>query len=103
VHHLRSAGFASDPFEFAWVAVALSVAVSLIYCGGMVDERLVDRRIDAQERPGRPIPSGRVKPTTAAALFTAMLAAGLAIAIALVWFARNHSPPPAPAWCSSSA
>ncbi|MEM9882147.1 MAG: UbiA family prenyltransferase [Planctomycetota bacterium] len=38
----------------------LMAAMSLLYVGGMVLNDACDARIDADERPGRPIPSGRV-------------------------------------------
>jgi len=40
--------------------VLFALAMSLIYCGGMVMNDWVDREVDANERPNRPIPSGRV-------------------------------------------
>ncbi len=50
---------ALSPFpEFA----ALLCASSALYLAGMVFNDFFDRRIDAVERPKRPIPSGRVSP-----------------------------------------
>ncbi|MFK7788565.1 MAG: UbiA family prenyltransferase, partial [Phycisphaeraceae bacterium] len=37
-----------------------AIATSMIYCGGMVLNDLIDRHVDAEERPHRPIPSQRV-------------------------------------------
>ncbi|QNT71047.1 UbiA family prenyltransferase [Defluviicoccus vanus] len=56
---------------------AIVLAVSLLYLAGMYLNDAFDRRIDARERPERPIPAGRV---TAATVFTAgfaMMASGL--------------------------
>lgn len=36
------------------------VAISLFYVGGMAQNDLIDLRIDTEERPERPIPSGRL-------------------------------------------
>ena len=46
---------------FGWSALLSAVCVSLcIYAGGMVMNDVFDARLDAQERPERPIPSGQV-------------------------------------------
>lgn len=65
-----------------WLLGALLVALTLFYVGGMYLNDAFDRRIDARERPSRPIPSGRV---AARAVFVAgftMLAAGIAVLLA---------------------
>jgi len=41
--------------------VLLMLAMSLAYIGGMYLNDAFDRKIDAEERPERPIPSGRIK------------------------------------------
>lgn len=52
---------AAGPGPFPWYAVGLSILVSsLLYVGGMALNDLLDRHIDAEERPQRPIPSGAV-------------------------------------------
>ena len=44
---------------FPWGATVFAiVAASMLYVGGMALNDLVDRHIDAEERPQRPIPSG---------------------------------------------
>ena len=40
--------------------LAAIIAISLFYVGGMAQNDLVDLRIDSEERPERPIPSGRI-------------------------------------------
>ncbi len=63
--------------------VVLGLALSLLYVAGMYLNDAFDRRIDACERPERPIPAGRV---SAAAVFGsgfAMMAAGLLVLAAL--------------------
>ncbi len=73
--------------------VLLALASSGLYLAGMVLNDLFDRHIDARERPGRPIPSGRISPPTAAALGCGLMIVGPlcaafvsrpAVAIALV-------------------
>src|SRR5579864_6868436 len=51
-------------------------ASSCLYLAGMVLNDVFDREVDARERPGRPIPSGRVSLTVAIGLGFALLAAG---------------------------
>jgi 4-hydroxybenzoate polyprenyltransferase len=50
-----------------------------IYWAGMALNDWADRRLDAVERPERPIPSGRVPARTALSLASALTAAGLAL------------------------
>ena len=60
--------------------VCLLASSSCIYLGGMVLNDVCDVVQDHRERPGRPIPSGRVRRGTALALAVALLAAGVAMA-----------------------
>jgi 4-hydroxybenzoate polyprenyltransferase len=63
----------------SWPTVGLVVAASsLIYLAGMVLNDWFDRRIDAVERPERPIPSGRIAAGLAAGLGFGMLVLGVA-------------------------
>jgi 4-hydroxybenzoate polyprenyltransferase len=59
---------------------ALAGASVLLYWAGMAANDWADRRLDATERPERPIPSGRVTPGTALGLSAGLTAAGLAVA-----------------------
>lgn len=59
----------------------------LIYAGGCALNDYCDRRVDARERPFRPIPSGRVSSREVLVLACALLLAGLAAA----WPAGSHS------------
>ncbi|MFF5673408.1 SCO3242 family prenyltransferase [Streptomyces hygroscopicus] len=62
---------------------ALAVCASLcLYEAGMALNDWADRDIDAVERPGRPLPSGRIAPGAALAAATGLTAAGLACAAA---------------------
>jgi 4-hydroxybenzoate polyprenyltransferase len=56
---------------------ALMLSGMALYAGGVVFNDFFDRRLDAQERPERPIPSGRVAATHAAAMGAAFLVAGV--------------------------
>jgi hypothetical protein len=53
----------------------LLLASAAFYTSGMVLNDYFDREVDARERPGRPIPSGAVGASTAAALGAALAAA----------------------------
>lgn len=55
------------------------LATSLMYLGGMYLNDAFDARIDAAERPGRPIPSGVVSLREVALAGSALLAAGLLV------------------------
>ncbi|MER5338212.1 SCO3242 family prenyltransferase [Micromonospora sp. NPDC002717] len=59
---------------------ALAAASVLLYWAGMAANDWADRRLDAVERPERPIPSGRVAPGTALGLAAGLTAAGVALA-----------------------
>lgn len=50
---------------------------SCLYLAGMVFNDVFDRQVDAQERPKRPIPSGRVSVRAAVAVGTLLVVAGL--------------------------
>jgi UbiA prenyltransferase family len=56
--------------------LALAIAFSVFYVGGMYLNDAFDHRIDAVERPTRPIPSGQVSATTVFVLGFAGLALG---------------------------
>jgi hypothetical protein len=53
---------------------------SCLYLSGMTFNDVFDREIDLQERPSRPIPSGRVRVRSAAGLGAVLMVAGLACA-----------------------
>src|SRR5262245_28086746 len=70
------AGFAiaglASPKALPW----LLLATACLYAGGVVLNDVFDRRIDANERPERPIPSGRVPVRHAALLGGGLLVVG---------------------------
>ncbi|MEU6973472.1 SCO3242 family prenyltransferase [Kitasatospora aureofaciens] len=61
-------------------AVRLAAASTCLYWAGMALNDYADRHVDAEERPDRPIPSGRVSPGTALATASVLTGAGLALA-----------------------
>ena len=58
----------------------LLLSTACLYAGGVVLNDVFDRDIDRTERPERPIPSGRVRVATAAALGLGLLALGVVAA-----------------------
>src|SRR6516165_7659972 len=62
-----------------WVPLVLASAC--IYAGGIVLNDVFDYEIDRVERPGRPLPSGKVGRGFATVLGSFLLGAGLALAI----------------------
>jgi 4-hydroxybenzoate polyprenyltransferase len=75
--------FALDVHGLQWFTIALLVLTSAcLYLSGMVWNDFFDQAQDKRERPSRPIPSGRVSPAAASRLGLALMAAGLAFALA---------------------
>jgi len=63
----------------------LILASSLIYTAGMVLNDVFDYQVDSQERPQRPLPSGRIPLGRARALGLLMLLAGIVAAALSGW------------------
>lgn len=72
--------------------LVLVAASCCLYLAGMVLNDYFDRQQDAAERPTRPIPSGRVSPTTAAWLGAELLLAGVALSLAASWLLGGWRP-----------
>ncbi|WP_147917840.1 SCO3242 family prenyltransferase [Ruania zhangjianzhongii] len=64
----------------SWRAAPLAASSACLYWAGMALNDYADRELDAQERPERPIPSGRVSPSTALRLAGGLTLAGLTLA-----------------------
>ena len=62
--------------QFAWLAFLLCVS-SCFYLGGMVLNDVYDAKIDAVERPERPIPSGKISVSVANIIGYSLLSFGL--------------------------
>lgn len=60
-----------------WRTTALAASSVCLYWAGMALNDYSDRELDADERPERPIPSGRVSPTTALRVAGGLTAAGI--------------------------
>jgi len=65
---------------FAPRDLALVFGSGALYTAGMVLNDYFDRKVDALERPSRPIPAGEVTPWAAASLGVGLLGVGLAMA-----------------------
>lgn len=78
------AGFAIVAIAVDYVAVPLLLAAGVaLYAGGVALNDAFDAGLDAEERPERPIPSGRVGLAQAFAFAAALLALGIACAWAV--------------------
>ena len=74
-------------------ALALLVAAScLLYTAGMVLNDVFDLERDRRERPGRPLPSGRIDPSRARWLGYEMLAAGVGFGWLAGWLTGAIEP-----------
>lgn len=85
---LGAAALTGAPLPRLPVLVTLLAGMAF-YVGGMVLNDAFDAEIDAQERPERPIPSGRATRGAVFALGFALLGVGLALLAALV--IREHA------------
>ncbi|MCY2968072.1 MAG: UbiA family prenyltransferase [Planctomycetota bacterium] len=78
---------------WSWANLWLICASAGLYLSGMVFNDYFDRRIDAVERPKRPIPSGRVSALSAARVGVTLLIAGLVFAcVAAFQSGRTEQP-----------
>jgi len=64
------------PIMLILVLLATLIPISLLYCGGMALNDCLDRKVDAVERPARPIPSGRISVRAAWLVSIALLFTG---------------------------
>ncbi len=73
--------FLQAPAGMYWLPVILlAIATAGLYAGGVVFNDVFDARLDAVERPERPIPSGVISKQTAAAGGVLLLVTGVAAA-----------------------
>lgn len=81
---LVGVALASLPGQVPWSRWAVAAAAcSMLYIGGMIHNDVADAAVDRAERPGRPIPSGRVGRGAAGVAAVLLLLAG----VHLLWFA----------------
>ena len=76
----------------AWVFALLLAASSLLYAAGVVLGDVFDVKIDARERPHRPLPSGRVSLAAARWLAWELLLVGAALAWLAAFLADDVRP-----------
>lgn len=69
-----------DPRGATFQFILLLVTSSCLYLAGMVFNDVFDRHVDAEERPGRPIPSGRISLLAAVRLGILLIVCGLGAA-----------------------
>jgi 4-hydroxybenzoate polyprenyltransferase len=74
------AGYAVGGAAVSLDLLALLASSACLYAGGVVLNDVFDRRLDAVERPERPIPSGKISVVTAGNLGAGLLVAGIALA-----------------------
>lgn len=74
------AGAAAAGTLTGWRPVALAASSTCLYWAGMALNDYADRELDAEERPERPIPSGRVTPRTALGISGGLTMASLVLA-----------------------
>ncbi|MCA9237942.1 MAG: UbiA family prenyltransferase [Planctomycetales bacterium] len=74
--------------QLAWLAIASM----LIYLAGMALNDAYDAEIDAEERPERPIPSGRIDRRSAFAAGWLLLGGGVTAALGAAWASRTVAP-----------
>jgi len=60
-----------------WLIAGVCVGMCMLYLGGMVLNGILDRQVDALERPNRPIPSGRVPLRVAWTVAVVLMLGGL--------------------------
>lgn len=70
----------------------LVASSATLYLAGMVLNDVFDADIDAQERPDRPIPSGRISLATAKTLGWGLLGTGIVLGWTVSYFADNGKP-----------
>jgi uncharacterized membrane protein len=75
--NVLAAAVLSGADSFAANLPAVLLAMTCFYCGGMYLNDAFDRRVDAKERPERPIPSGRISASTVFVIGFVLLAAGI--------------------------
>ncbi len=67
-------------YDIEWFTVAATaIGLASFYMAGMVLNGIVDRRIDAQERPYRPIAAGRIRLPVAWSAFVVLMGLGFSL------------------------
>jgi len=74
------------------VSLGLTLCSCLLYTAGMVLNDVADAKVDAVERPERPIPSGRVSLRLAQCLGWVLLVAGLLVGFCMSFLCNSAAP-----------
>ena len=74
------AGAAAAGTLSGWRPVVLATSSMCLYWAGMALNDFADRELDRKERPERPIPSGRVTPSTALGVASGLTLLGVGLA-----------------------
>ena len=83
--------FAHGSWNPAGELVLLLLATSCLFCGGMVLNDVFDAKVDAVERPSRPIPSGSISFAAAWSVAVGLLLLGFVFAMAAGMLAMTDS------------
>jgi 4-hydroxybenzoate polyprenyltransferase len=81
-----------DPWYDSWTLAMLLAASSALYMAGMILNDVFDIEIDRQERPERPLPSGRLSLVAARRLGWRLLAIGVLLASGTAFFVGHLRP-----------
>jgi hypothetical protein len=88
----QSAAWVWDPARDWWTLILLLVASSLLYIAGVVLNDVFDLETDRQQRPERPLPSGRIALGAAHRLGWGLLLSGAFLGVAGVTFGSGGGP-----------
>jgi 4-hydroxybenzoate polyprenyltransferase len=75
-----------------WLWFSLATISSCMYLAGMALNDVFDYHVDRRERPGRPLPSGRIERRSAAIVAASLLGAGIVLAWPLGLASRSAAP-----------
>ncbi len=89
---VQSTGWQWDPWRDSWTLAMLMTASSLLYVSGVVLNDVFDLEIDRQERPERPLPSGRVSLEAARWLGWKLLTLGVLLGVGAGFFVGHPRP-----------
>lgn len=92
-------GVADNIWTMLQLSVVPMIAISMFYIGGMMLNDVFDLPVDRQERPCRPLPSGRVSVRAANGAISAMFLIGWLMLNA--WAARETTGSPMLVWSTA--
>ena len=89
---VQAVGWRWSPWWDSWTLALLLATSSLLYIAGVVLNDVFDLEIDRQERPERPLPSGRVSLATARWIGWKLLVLGVVMGAAAGFFTGHLRP-----------